>query len=189
MRIIAGEHRGRRIQGPADETTRPITDRVKTALFDRLAAAYVIEDAVVLDLFSGTGSMGLECLSRGAGRVLFVDRDREAVKRLKENLAMLRLEDRAEVVMGDALLPGMLTRGGRDGFTLVFVDPPYRMVEDEKTAKAVYEQVEAIAELSSEGATLVLRTPKHVAARELVKWLHQDTRAYGAMSLHLFGRV
>ncbi|MHC4996742.1 MAG: RsmD family RNA methyltransferase, partial [Planctomycetota bacterium] len=83
MRIIAGDHRGRRLLGPEGKnTTRPITDRVKVSLFDRLAAAGRIEGAVVLDLFSGTGSMGLECLSRGARHVTFVDRDRVALDRL-----------------------------------------------------------------------------------------------------------
>jgi 16S rRNA (guanine966-N2)-methyltransferase len=84
MRIIAGELRGRRLLAPQGEVTRPITDRVKQSLFDILAPR--ISSAVVADLFSGTGSMGLESLSRGAARADFFEMDRSAVHRLQQNI-------------------------------------------------------------------------------------------------------
>ncbi|MEO0586315.1 MAG: RsmD family RNA methyltransferase, partial [Planctomycetota bacterium] len=93
MRIIAGEHRGRRLVGPTDDrTTRPITDRVKEALFARLTAMGLFGDfeaGAVADVFCGTGSLGLEALSRGARRCVFVDRDRSALDGLRENLEVL----------------------------------------------------------------------------------------------------
>src|SRR5438094_5779339 len=89
MRIIAGEFRGRRLLAPESDTTRPITDRVKQSLFDILAPR--MEGATVLDLFAGTGSMGLESLSRGAAAAWFFEADRPALARLRRNIEMLNL--------------------------------------------------------------------------------------------------
>ena len=85
MRIIAGMHRGRKLLAPEGDVTRPITDRVKQSLFDILSP--MREEAVVYDCFAGTGSMGLECLSRGAAAVTFFEADRSALSRLKKNSA------------------------------------------------------------------------------------------------------
>jgi 16S rRNA G966 N2-methylase RsmD len=133
MRIIAGTHRGRSYLGPEDDsTTRPVTDRVKEALFSRLMSLGVLGYGTVVDIFSGTGSMGLEALSRGADRCLFVERDREALCRLDENLDTLGFRDRAQVKAGDALSP-LWVRLLKDGsLTVAWVDPPYAlMVPDE----------------------------------------------------------
>ena len=89
MRIIAGEFRGRKLLPPDGDATRPITDRVKQSLFDILNPK--IEGSVVLDVFAGTGSMGLECLSRGARQASFFEKDRSAVERLNRNLQTLNL--------------------------------------------------------------------------------------------------
>src|SRR3954466_165319 len=99
MRIIAGEFRSRRILPPASDATRPITDRVKQSLFDILTPH--IEGARVYDCFAGTGSMGLECLSRGAAHVTFFEADRSAVARLKRNIAAVSAADRSTVMAGD----------------------------------------------------------------------------------------
>src|SRR6185295_812825 len=97
MRIIAGQFRSRIILAPEnDETTRPITDRVKQSLFDILTP--LLEDAVVYDCFSGTGSMGLESLSRGAKHAWFFEADRSALRRLKKNVASLGVEASSTVV-------------------------------------------------------------------------------------------
>src|SRR3954451_21285520 len=99
MRIIAGEFRGRKLLAPESDTTRPITDRVKQSLFDILTP--MIPDAVVYDCFAGTGSMGLESLSRGAARAIFFERDRSALQRLKRNIEALGVVDRSGVVSED----------------------------------------------------------------------------------------
>src|SRR2546421_10905270 len=96
MRIIAGEYRGRRLLAPEGQATRPITDRAKQSLFDILAPR--IEGTVVYDCFAGTGSMGLECLSRGAAQAIFFERDRSAVGRLRLNVAALKVEARAQII-------------------------------------------------------------------------------------------
>ncbi|MGZ3303586.1 MAG: RsmD family RNA methyltransferase, partial [Isosphaeraceae bacterium] len=93
MRIIAGEFGGRKILPPLTETTRPITDRAKQSLFDTLGDR--IDGADVLDAFAGTGSMGLECLSRGARRVVFVERDRGALLHLRKNIVALGIKERS----------------------------------------------------------------------------------------------
>ena len=100
MRVIAGEAKGRKLLHVAGTTTRPITGRVKTALFDILGSQ--IEGARFLDLFAGTGSVGIEALSRGAGKVVFVDRSRKAIDTVRRNLNTTGLGERAEVVRKDA---------------------------------------------------------------------------------------
>ncbi len=187
MRIIAGTHRGRPILGPEDaRTTRPITDRVKQSLFDRLAAADRIEGAHVLDLFSGTGSMGLECLSRGAEHVTFVERDRSALERLKRNLATLRHVEQATVVNFDALGQSVIDIGRRRPYSLVFCDPPYQMTERETDRARVEKQIARLAEACTAGAVLILRTSKHVDAVPIENWTGPTSYGYGSMVLHFY---
>src|SRR4051812_2139255 len=108
MRIISGKFRGHTLVSPPGDTTRPITDRAKQSLFDALQECFV--DANVLDCFSGTGSMGLECLSRGAAKVFFIERDRAALRALKQNLADMQMTDRATILPIDAYsLPSVLS--------------------------------------------------------------------------------
>src|SRR5215218_1934949 len=99
MRIIAGEFRGRRLLPPETEATRPITDRVKQSLFDILAP--LLPDARVYDCFAGTGSMGLESLSRGASHATFFETDRSAAGRLRRNIETLKVQDQSTVVTQD----------------------------------------------------------------------------------------
>src|SRR3954470_3194229 len=96
MRIIAGEFRGRKLLPPEGDVTRPITDRVKQSLFDILSPR--IEGARVYDCFAGTGSMGLECLSRGAEHATFFEADRSALTRLEKNIATIQVQNRSKVV-------------------------------------------------------------------------------------------
>ena len=115
MRIIAGTHRGRTLLAPADaETTRPITDRVKENLFNRLHSLGVLGYGRVLDVFCGTGSMGLEALSRGADHCTFVDRDRDAIDRLQQNLDTLGI---APSCVPRSSTPAPCPRFGRAGST------------------------------------------------------------------------
>lgn len=129
MRIIAGEFRGRRLaalgKGDAGAHLRPTTDRVRESLFSILAGGRFgdpLEDAVVLDLFAGTGALGLEALSRGARQATFVDDGRVAQKLLAENIRELAVKDRATVLRVNAT---RLPPCGGTAATLVFLDPPY----------------------------------------------------------------
>jgi len=125
VRIIAGAWRGRALAAPPGETTRPTADRVRQALFDRLmhapwAGRAVLDGAAVLDVFAGTGALGLEALSRGAGTACFIEQDRAALAALRINIAACRATERCRVVAADARRPLAGTACG-----LVFMDPPY----------------------------------------------------------------
>ena len=120
MRVITGSARGRRLYELGGMETRPTTDRVKEGMFSALQ--FDIEGRRVLDLFAGTGQLGIEALSRGADFAVFVDCRADAVRLIKENLKVTNLQDRARVVTGDSM--GYLATL-RDQFDLVFLDPPY----------------------------------------------------------------
>ena len=118
MRIVAGKHRGRVLKEFKGRDIRPTSDRAKEALFNILQ--FDIAGCCFLDLYSGTGGIGLEAISRGAEKVVFVDNSRESVKLLKENLAYLK--EKAEIYEGDALAYVAAAVGK---FDFVFLDPPY----------------------------------------------------------------
>lgn len=121
MRVIAGEFGGRRLQTAAGFTTRPTTDKVRQAMFNSLDSSGVLDDAVVLDLYAGSGALGIEALSRGAAKCTFVERDRSALLALRANIELLQLGDRATVVGTDVLAWAPSARN----IDLVFADPPY----------------------------------------------------------------
>ena len=131
MRIIAGEFGGRRILPPPTGATRPITDRAKQSLFDALGDR--VEGANVLDAFAGTGSMGLECVSRGARRVVFVERDRGALLCLRKNVEALGIAGQSLVLPIDAyraVFHYAVKDDGAKPINLAFIDPPYAHTED-----------------------------------------------------------
>ena len=131
MRVISGQCRGRRLLEPAGNDVRPTTDQVKEAMFNIIQ--FDIEGRRVLDLFAGTGQLGIEALSRGAAECVFVDSSRESLRLVQENLKRCGL--RAELVQCDAL--SYLRRGGR--FDLIFLDPPYGSGLDIQAAAAIKE--------------------------------------------------
>jgi 16S rRNA (guanine966-N2)-methyltransferase len=122
MRVIAGEYRGRILVTVKDLSVRPATDRVRQTLFDMLTTRMVFDGATVLDLFAGSGSLGIEALSRGAGRVVFVESSAEAASCIERNLASLGCRNRGEVVVRDA---GTFLASPQQQYDLVFADPPY----------------------------------------------------------------
>ncbi|MDD3346618.1 16S rRNA (guanine(966)-N(2))-methyltransferase RsmD [Oscillibacter sp.] len=123
MRVITGSARGRRLKELEGMETRPTTDRVKEGLFSILQ--FEIEGRRVLDLFAGTGQLGIECLSRGAASAVFVDRRADAVKLIRENLAATCLQERARVVAGDSVEYLNSLNSLHEKFDLIFLDPPY----------------------------------------------------------------
>ena len=121
MRVVAGELGGRKLVAPDGLTTRPTTDRVREALFNSLDARGLIDGAVVVDLYAGSGALGIEALSRGAARCTFVERDRGALQALRENISALRIADRCTVVTSDVMAWVPAARG----IDIALVDPPY----------------------------------------------------------------
>jgi 16S rRNA (guanine966-N2)-methyltransferase len=128
MRVIAGRLGGRRLKAPKGRVTRPTSDRVREGLFAMLGD---VQGASVLDLFAGSGALGVEALSRGASSVVFVERDAPAVSALKDNLAALGIEPiEAEVRRTDALRALRSARTREETYDLVFIDPPYGQAHD-----------------------------------------------------------
>ena len=122
MRIIAGEWRGRKLQAPAGDVTRPTADRTRETLFSMLLSRLgSFEGLAVADLFAGSGALGLEALSRGAASCLFIEQDAAAIRALRANIAALRAQPRCEVRAGSVMALGP-TKAPLD---LLFLDPPY----------------------------------------------------------------
>jgi 16S rRNA (guanine966-N2)-methyltransferase len=184
MRVIAGLAKGRRLHSVPGEVTRPITDRAKEALFD------ILGDRVVgcrfLDLFGGTGAVGIEALSRGAAHCTFVEKSWQAVRTIRENLEITGLGERAEVVHGDSF--AYLRRPGLDPFDIIYVAPPqYRGLW-----RKALEQVDARPTLlTSEGLVIVQIHPREVEEMPLRELTLRGERRYGSTVLrfyHLSGR-
>lgn len=181
MRIIAGEFRGRRLLQPEETgTTRPVTDRVKQSLFDILAP--VIEGAIVYDLFAGTGSMGLESLSRGAAHATFFEADRSAVTRLRRNVEALKLHGRSTVIPGD-LFRHLGSTDAKAPATLVFLDPPYRFLRER--AEDLRKLARDLAERHLAPDGLVIFRHATDDALDLQPLAPLDARDYGSMTIHL----
>jgi 16S rRNA (guanine966-N2)-methyltransferase len=125
MRVVAGQARGRRLQAPSGTATRPTSDRVREAVFNILTSMDAIEDEPVVDLFAGSGALGIEALSRGAASATFVDADPAATEAIRANLEVLGDAGRlGRIVLGDVLAwVGRLPAGTRAG--VIFADPPY----------------------------------------------------------------
>lgn len=179
VRVIAGQLGGRRLVSPRGEVARPTPDRVREALYSILGS---VEGAVVLDLFSGTGALAIEALSRGAARAVLVERDRASKGAILANLESLALGARAELMFSDVAraLPRLVTRGER--FDLVLADPPY--AEAGTLLPAV---LAALPDLLAPEARVVLehgrRTQSPAAPPGLV---FEDSRRYGETALSFY---
>jgi 16S rRNA (guanine966-N2)-methyltransferase len=174
MRIIAGTHRGHRLVAPKGLDTRPTGDRVREAAFNLIGP---VEGASVLDLFAGSGAMGLEALSRGAGRVVFVESDRAAVRAIEQNLDRLRLSGTVLHQEAARALQAELRAGRR--YDLVLVDPPYEMYPDLQPALA-----RTLPRVLADDGLLVVETEARVEP-ELPLEL-RTSRRYGRARLTLF---
>lgn len=183
MRVIAGLHRGRDLlPPPSTDVTRPITDRAKQSLFDILSPR--IDQARVLDCFSGTGSLGIECLSRGAASAIFIERDRAALARLRRNLKALRIDPSAATVLaGDAFRLAPALPPSTPPLDLVFLDPPYRFLREQADALAVLAAAIAPSRLAGDGLVILRHSvddePRTPALRTV------DLRTYGTMAIRL----
>lgn len=123
--MVAGSLRGRTIVAPQGDATRPTTDRARQAMFNALESLEVVDEAAVLDLYAGSGALGIEALSRGARTCTFVERDKRALEAIRTNVTKLGLVDRTRVLAGDALTSIV----GQRGVDLVLADPPYGFAE------------------------------------------------------------
>ena len=179
MRVITGTARGRRLKELEGMETRPTTDRVKEGMFSVLQ--FDIEGRKVLDLFAGTGQLGIECLSRGAREAVFVDRRTDAVRLIRENLKITDLSDRAKVVSGDSVA---YLKSVREKFDLILLDPPYAA----GLLEPVIEHITRFDILAPHGI-IVAEHPAEVTmpAVQIPYRLHRTYR-YGKIAMTLYRR-
>ena len=123
MRVISGSARGLKLKTPKNEDIRPTTDRVKESLFN-IISNYII-DSNILDLFSGTGSLGIEALSRGAMKCVFVDISKDSMSIIKDNIEKARLNDKSETMITDYVGAINKLSSRNEKFDVIFMDPPY----------------------------------------------------------------
>lgn len=186
LRIIGGEHRSRLLETPpGHEVTRPMTSRVKESLFDILRGWF--EDATVLDLFAGVGTLGLEAISQGAKRVVLVERDRDVLQCLERNIASLRCQDRCTALQADALSATTLARVPTP-IDVAFMDPPYDIALQTSGRRRILEQAAHLRPLFGPRGWFVLRLPFALeeSERHVPGFAGPEIRQYGDQFLHLF---
>jgi len=158
MRIIGGQYKRTILTGPPDQkTTRPLPDRVRESIFNMLQG-HLVEGPTVMDVFAGTGSFGLEAISRGAQRAVFVERDRKIREILRSNITKIDAESMSEIVEGDALGPLAFARCPNP-VTIIMMDPPYKLARDPKAWERILTQAGRLVQKLSDDGYLLLRTP------------------------------
>jgi 16S rRNA (guanine966-N2)-methyltransferase len=177
MRVVAGTARGRRLQAPKGRDTRPTSDRVREAVFNALGSLGVVEDARVLDLFAGSGALGIEALSRGAAHATFVERDDRAVEVIWANLVAAGVSERAQVTVNEAM-HWLARRPGPGPYDLALADPPYEFDRwDELLAAADELPVEVV----------VIESNRTVDPGQ--KWLVVREKSYGGTVVTIVRRA
>lgn len=180
MRIIAGEAKGRRLESVKGMGTRPTSDKVKGAMFNIIQNR--IEGSLVLDLFAGTGNLGLEAISRGSRKAVFVEKDRKVISVLNKNRKALGYIDKTEVIARDVLkaLTGLSKRDIL--FDIIFIDPPYHKGYNELVLDAVDR-----AEILQRDGIIIIEHDKNVLPAERVGSLVRfDLRIYGGTGISFY---
>ena len=178
MRVIAGDYKGRRLTSPSDYSVRPTTDKVKEALFSILSEK--IYGSKVLDLFSGTGSLGIEALSRGAEKCVFGDNSRDSIKLIKSNIAHCRAEKGAVIIPGDYKKILMSTTEKMD---IILLDPPYGKGFLEECFKIIDEE-DILAE---DGVIIAEHRREEHLPDEFYGFNKIKERKYGVVMLTIYG--
>lgn len=177
MRVITGTARGRRLKELQGMETRPTTDKVKESLFSIIQ--FDIEGRRVLDLFAGTGQLGIEALSRGAASCTFVDQRKDAVGLVRSNLKLCQLSDKARVVQGEAL---SFLSTVREQYHLVFLDPPYQMDLLENAIKKIAE-----IDMLTENGIIICESPADKVLPELPHPYHKGREyRYGKIKITVY---
>jgi len=176
MRIIAGQRRGHRIEGPrASAVTRPTSDLVRESLFNIVGA--LMPGRIAVDLFAGTGAIGLEALSRGADSAIFIEKNRAIVSLIHANVTKLRYQDRSRIRMADAYRWARTFEAEPDRPLAVFLDPPYREYQIHR--KKIRAMLEALVERLPAGSLIALEAGRILDERLLPDFESWDIRRYG----------
>jgi len=187
MRIISGIKRGMKLQSPSHDGSRPILDRVKESLFSVLYGYDLPKGAMVADLFSGVGSLGLEALSRGAEFVSFIERDRKIQAILEKNIARAGFVKQTKVITTDAFASGAVLEFGRPLYDLVFVDPPYPMTMESGAESRLADLMGVLGSQVADNGIVSVRTDKKVQLLSSYgKFEVIDRRTWGTMTICLF---
>ena len=190
MRIIAGKYRRRKLHASPGDVTRPITDKVKEILFERIEQEF--PGSRVADVFSGTGSLGLEALSRGARTVAFLENDRQAYHLLQQNVATLGVEEDTLCWRVDVLRSSFRPKGVPRllPYDVVFFDPPFRMVADIRPSLPLYKSLERLARdgITADDALLLLRTHPQAEFQCPDAWVLDQTLSFRNMKIHMFDK-
>jgi 16S rRNA (guanine966-N2)-methyltransferase len=181
LRVIAGSAKGRKLKMPPSEETRPVMDRVKQAIFNILADD--ITEATFLDLFAGSGGVGIEALSRGAGRAVFVENNADAFRTIQANLTLTGFAAQARVVRSDVFI--YLHNDPREGFDFVYIAPPQYHNLWAETLQALDERP---AWVNPDGAAIVQIDPREFTELELKHFALTDKRKYGNTLLCIYER-
>lgn len=187
LHIIGGRFKNRSLKTPKKASVRPTLAIVRKAVFDICQAQ--IEGAQVLDLFAGSGAMGLEALSRGASHATFVELDRDSYRCIEENIQTLNVSDAATLHFGNALSLLKKFREKKNKFDLIYIDPPY---QEEKLLSDVLHLIDEVDLLSEGGIVFVEEaSPPHLMTEKLAlqHLTYKDTRKFGKSVLHQFLRL
>lgn len=191
MRIIAGRFRRRRLLTSPGDITRPITDRVKETLFERIDQS--LKDARVADVFAGTGTIGLEALSRGAHSVVFIEQDGPAHELLQQNVATLEAGDVTLCWRTDAVRSSFHPQGAENllPYDVIFFDPPYKMIAGLRAGTPLFRALQRLARptVSAERARLILRTPERAEFDVPGDWRLDWTLTMSNMDVHVYTKA
>lgn len=191
MRIVAGRLRRRKLDSVPGQSTRPITDRAKEILFENMGGT--LNGERVLDVFAGTGTIGLEALSRGAARVVFIENDHRAFQLLRGNVERLGVQDETFCWRTDALRSSFRPRNLPDftPFDLIFFDPPYRMISGLVPGSPLFKSLERLArtDVSRPAVRLVLRVPRKTPFQMPDVWCPAWNLAISSMEIHVCDRA
>lgn len=183
MRIISGEYRGFRLKTPKGENTRPTTDRVKESVFSIIESKkHITSRARVLDLFAGSGGIGLEFLSRGAGHACFVDSDANSISAIKENIAKCKVDDLTEVYRNDAAKAIELLSRKRNKYDYIYMDPPYEKNIIPKILETIYNS----GILNSNGLVIAEHESGLDMEENVCNMAKIDSRRYGSIGVSFF---
>ena len=187
MRIIGGKWGGRALKAPKGTQTRPTLAITRKAVFD--ICQFAMSDAEVLDLFAGSGAMGLEALSRGALHVTFVDKSNEAIRSIRENLQTLDAEAAATILQADAMSALKKLEGRKKIFSFIYIDPPYEELPKSSSRAAIIAFLDKSSLISSGGIVFIEESAPEKLPSELPplqSLMHIDSRSFSKSVLHQY---
>lgn len=180
MRVISGMAKGRRLEAPAGMHTRPVTDQIKEALFSIWQMQ--IYGANFLDVFAGSGGVGIEAMSRGAAKTVFIDNDREAINVINRNISNCKMDAKYEVCFDDVFSRVKKMENG-EKFDIIYLDPPYTVDE------IIIPSLEAVSSpsLLNEDGLITIRTPREKQMPDELEFVYKArTKIYGISAVHFY---